>query len=100
MNKIEKGEKGGKQVDKIWKGWVKQIGIWKHGEKQKVDRRERVRRCHMHKAKTTSKVEAQTSQLMNLINLTTYVFFFTTKPSSKSSLQICLGSLHYLLLIT
>jgi hypothetical protein len=29
VNKIEKGEKGGKQVDKIQKGQAKQIGNWK-----------------------------------------------------------------------
>ncbi len=30
MNKIEKGEKEAKQVDKIGKGRAKQIEIWKH----------------------------------------------------------------------
>jgi hypothetical protein len=30
MNKIEKGGKEGKQVDKIGKGRAKQIKIWKH----------------------------------------------------------------------
>jgi hypothetical protein len=41
-----------------------------YGEEKKAQTREHVRRCRMHKA-TTTKVESQSSQAMNLVDLTT-----------------------------
>jgi hypothetical protein len=50
-----------------------------YGEEKKVETREHVKKCCMHKATTTIEVEGQNSQAMNLVNLTTYKTFLCYK---------------------
>jgi hypothetical protein len=57
-----------------------------YGEEKKTETREHVRKCHMHKTVVITEVKGQSSQAMNLVDLTTTNLFFVTKPTSKSSL--------------
>jgi hypothetical protein len=57
-----------------------------YGKEKKAETREHVKKCHMHKTVMTTEVKGQSSQAMNLVDLTTTNLFFVTKPNSRSSL--------------
>lgn len=78
----ERGETSGQDPKRLGEanGELEGYKTW-YGEEKKVETKEHVRKLCMHKTTATTKVEGQSSQGMNLVDLTTYKPFlcYTTQ---------------------